>query len=84
MICNHQVAGSIPVGGFYPGVVELGDTLDLGSSASAWGFDSPLPDWSSWKETEVIATCGRQEYLCYEHKNSYLGSSANTRGTSGE
>ncbi len=30
---------------FCAGVVELADTLDLGSSAQAWGFDSPLPHY---------------------------------------
>ena len=30
------------VDGYFPArMVELADTLDLGSSASAWGFESP-------------------------------------------
>ena len=50
-----DVAGSSPVTRMQAGVVELADTQDLGSCASAWGFKSLHPDhidtYSKFKDT---------------------------------
>ena len=48
---------------FCAGVVELADTLDLGSSAQAWGFDSPLPQFRRLAPTLCLETAAQ---LCLE------------------